>query len=568
VGVIREQVREAGSSFGSVFSNKGLRRISLALIGSVVGDWAYAIAVSIWAYEHGGVTALGIFGVARYVTLALCAPIASTLADRYPKKTVMVWCDLSRAFFVVIGAVVVATEGPEFAVYGLALVASALGTAFRPAQAALIPRLANDPAELTAANVTASTIESVGFFAGPAIGGLLLAVADVPVVYLFDAATFLWSAFVLAGVPSNPGVAEAPDGDTADAAATEPGEDAASDEEEELTFRAEVLAGFKAIGRNQNLRLISALYAAQTVVAGASVVYDVAIVLELLERGESTVGLVNAVLGIGGIIGGFVALVLARREKLAADFGWGVMMWAAPLLLVSVWPTLAATAIAMMLIGLANSVVDISADTIVQRVTEPAVMGRVFGALFSIQIGGMALGALLMPILIHAIGVRGGIAVIGVVISVIALTGMPALARIDKTVLAPEGLTLFRKVPMLAVLDRPTLERLARASVTRSVAAGQVVFSEGDPGDRYWVIERGRVSVTANGRELRELGPGEGFGEIALLRDVPRTATVTALDDTDLRGLERTDFIPAVSGSGESRDMAETTVNRLLAFSS
>src|SRR5688572_29524876 len=190
----------------------------MALTGSVIGDWAYAIAVSSWAYEQGGVTALGAFGVARYITLALCAPIASTFADRYPKKAVMVWCDLSRAMLVAVGAVFVATDGPALAVYGLALVTSAIGTAFRPSQAALIPKLANDPAELTAANVAASTIESVGFFAGPAIGAFLLAVADVPVVYLFNVVTFVWSACVLVGVPSDrPSIEKAPSDDRGEA---------------------------------------------------------------------------------------------------------------------------------------------------------------------------------------------------------------------------------------------------------------------------------------------------------------------------------------------------------------
>jgi MFS family permease len=558
VGVVREQVTEARQGFAAIWRNRGLRTINLALVGSVVGDWAYGIAVSIWAYQEGGATALGVFGVVRYVTMAVAAPFASTLGDKFPRKAVMIGSDVVRAALVVIGAALVASDGPAIAVYGLALATSVVGAAFRPAQGALIPTLANDPSELTGANVVASTIESVGFFIGPAIGGALLAIADIPVVYLFNAATFVWSALVLVRLPSPARPSEA----------VEPpidGESGADEPSEK--FLVEVVAGFRTILHNRNLLLVAGLFAAQTVVAGASLVFEVAIVFDLLERGEPTLGMVNAVLGVGGLIGGVVALVLARRERIATDFGIGVLLWAAPLLIIVAWPTLPSVLVAMLFIGLANSLVDINAFTIVQRLAPTDVMSRVFGALESVIIGGMAVGAAIMPLLIATVGLRTGLAILGVGVSVLVLIGIPALARVDRTVLAPPGLSLLRKVPMLAMLPPAALERLGQSLVSMSLPAGSVVFREGDPGDRYWIIESGRVEVSAAGERLRELGPGEGFGEIALLRDVPRTATVTALDDVVLKGLDRHDFIPAVTGHSESYEAAESVVNRLLTLS-
>jgi MFS family permease len=177
MGVVAGQLRETGEAFGEVFRNRGLRRVNLALAGSVIGDWAYSIAVSIWAYQQGGATALGVFGVSRYVVLSLVGPVLSTLADRHPRRAVMIGSDLTRAVLVVLGAVAIEADAPALVIYGLALVTAALGTAFRPAQAALLPSLANNPRELTGANVVASTIESIGFFIGPAIGALLLSVA-------------------------------------------------------------------------------------------------------------------------------------------------------------------------------------------------------------------------------------------------------------------------------------------------------------------------------------------------------------------------------------------------------
>lgn len=548
------ELRESATAFSNVFRNRGLRRVNIALAGSVIGDWAYGIAIAVWAYGQGGATAVGVFGVVRFVSLALASPLASSLADRLPKKSVMIGADVARGALVVVAAAMIAADAPALLIYGAALLTSIIGTAFRPAQAALIPRLADDPSQLTSANVVSSTVESVGFFAGPAIGGVLLAVADVSTVLIFDAATFVWSAIVLLGLPSATSTAPADAIDASDDAS----DGTAPPRVDGLT------AGFRAIAKDRNLRTITAVYIGQTTVAGASLVFQVAIVFELLERGESTLGAVNAVLGIGGLLGGAVALLLARRERLATDFGLGVALWAAPLLLIVVWPSLAAVMIAMVLIGVANSLVDVNAFTIIQRVTDDAIMGRVFGALESFLIAGMALGALVMPLMIETIGVRSGLLVLGTAVTAIALLGVPLLARIDRTVLAPTGLKVLRGVPMLAVLPPPTLERLARSLTSMSVPAGGVVFREGDRGDRFWVIERGTVEVTQNGQKLRELGPGDGFGEIALLRDIPRTATVTAVTDLALKGLERDDFLSAVTTHGEALDQAEQVVSRFL----
>jgi len=409
LGTISKEVTGAGRAFASVFRNPSLRRINLAFTASVIGDWAYAVAVSVWAFGQGGATAVGLFGVARYVSMAVLGPLLSTLADRYPKKRVMIGADLVRAALVVVGAVIIAVDGPAAAVYSIGLLTAVASLVFRPAQAALLPQLARTPSELTSTNVAASTIESVGFFAGPAIAGVLLAVADVEVVYLVNALSFLVSALVIAGLaaPSRDSSTEA--GDDTDSAA-EP-LDGRSER-----FVAEALAGFRTIASNRHLRLIALLMTAQTVVAGASLVFEVSIAFELLDLGESGVGVLGATLGIGGIVGGFVTLVLATRGRLAGDFGVGVLLWSAPLLLIVVWPTLGATVAAMVVIGVANSMVDINAYTIVQRVAPPEMMGRVFGALESAFTAGMALGALVMPLLIKTVGLRTGLAVIGTIV--------------------------------------------------------------------------------------------------------------------------------------------------------
>ncbi len=522
--------------------------MQLAFVGSIVGDWAYAIAVAVYAYDQGGPAAVGLLGVVRYLSMALVLPLASTLADRYPRKWVMLVSDVLRAALVLVAAGVIAADGPELAVYGLAIVTALVGTCFRPAQAALLPGLARDPGELTAANVASSTIESVGFFLGPALGGILLAVADIQTVYLVNAATFIWSAAFIVGLraPAVRRAEEAPD--------------------ERGSFLGDASVGFRAILGNRDLRLVIGVYCAQTVVAGASLVFVITLALDLLDLGRSGVGYLDAVMGIGGLVGGFVALVLAQRGRLALDFGVGVLLWSAPLLLIAAWPSVGVAAAAMLLIGLGNSVVDINAYTILQRTVPDAVMGRVFGAMESAVIGAMAGGALLMPVLIETLGIRVALAVLGGAVTCIVLVALSGLRRIDLTALAPPNVELVRRISIFAALPEPILERLARALIPVEASAGDVVIHEGHQGDRFYAIEDGTVVVSKEGRWVADLGPGDYFGEIALLRDVPRTATVTARSDVKLYALERDVFIPAVTGHHDVQELAETAMTTRLAM--
>jgi MFS family permease len=552
----RDKVRESWTSLASVFRNPGLRRLQLAFAGSIVGDWAYAIGVAVYAYGEGGPTAVGILAVVRYLSMAIIGPFTATLADKFSRKLVMVGSDLTRAVLVVAAAAVIEFDGPAMAVYVLAIVTSIAATPFRPAQASLIPTLARNPGELTAANVASSTIESVGFFAGPALGGFLLAVADIPTVYVFNAVTFLWSAAIVLGIHPIAAADEA----------EEPESKGEGDEEAKRGFVAESLVGFRTILGDRSLRLLIGLMMAQTVVAGASAVFLVDIALDLLDLGNAGVGYLDSIMGVGAFLGGFLALMLAQRGRLAIDFGVGVLFWAAPLLLIVASPTLAATAACMFIIGLANSVVDINVFTILQRVVRDEVMGRVFGAMESAYIGSMALGALAMPLLIETIGLRSGLAVIGIAVSVLTILGIPGLRRIDATILAPAGLDLLRSIEMLARLPEPIIERLARALVPAQATAGEVVIREGDAGDTVYFIETGSVEVTKEGRHIAHLGPGEVFGEIALLRAVPRTATITATSDSTFQTLERDVFIPAVTRQRDAHESAEAGVSRRLAM--
>jgi MFS family permease len=562
-GTVGGAIAETRSSLATVFRNQALRRINLALAGSMIGDWAYATAVMVWAYGAGGATAVGVFGTVKLAVAAIGAPFTSALADRMPRRTLMVGCDLIRAVVVAGAAALVEWDGPELLVFALAVLAGLVGTAFRPAQLSLTPSLVDEPDELTAANGVASTIESLSFFLGPALGGLLLGVADVATVFLLNALTFVWSAVLVAGVRVRPAATAAR---TEGTGGTDGSGDAdgAGDEPHESFVRT-ALAGFGVIWRHPDLRLITVIYAAQTVVAGASLVFGVAIALDLTDLGPSGLGYLDSTLGIGALVGGLLTVALATRHRLASDFGWGVVFWAVPLLLIAVWPVAAAAFIAMAVIGAANPVVDVNASTILQRLAPDEVLGRVFGALESALISTMALGSLVMPLLIAWVGLRWGLVILSVPIAAVGLLAMPRLRRLDGSVSEPEGVELLYGVPLFQPLRRPMVEQLASRLERVTVAAGEVVVREGDVGDLFYVIESGALDASHDGRVLSHMTTGDHFGEIALLRDVPRTATVVATEDSVLQTIQREDFLAALTGDEELRGRTESVAARRLA---
>jgi MFS family permease len=546
-------VAETGTSLSTVFRNPGLRRVNLAFAGSAIGDWAYATAIAVWAYGVGGVTAVGVFGTVRLALMAIASPFTATLADRYSRKLIMIGCDLTRGSLILVNAFLIWKDAPPVLVFVLASITAIASTPFRPAVAALLPSLVDSPDELTASNGTTSTIESLAIFVGPALGGLLLTVTSVPVVALFDVLTFVWSALLVSRiVVHHKDSAEVPD-----AATDEP-----TAEPEKETFAQEVTAGFRSIFTDRDLTMISLVYCAQTVVAGASAVFSIEIAVQMTDFGANGVGYLDSAFGVGAILGGFVAIGRATARRLATDFGVGVVFWALPLLLVAAVPQAAPAFLAMAIVGFANPIVDVNASTILQRLTPDAVLGRVFGALDTGLITGMAVGSLVMPLLIHAVGLRWALAILGLGIALVVLPAFPRLRRLDRVLGEPAGLALLRTIPMFSPLEPQRLEALAQQLGRREVSTGEVVIREGDPGDRFYVVESGRTTATHGDQVLSSQGPGEPFGEIALLRDVPRTATVTADEPTVLLYLERDAFLAAVRGDDEASTRADDLVSR------
>ncbi len=536
---LKARVAESLGALGAVFRSGDLRRLELAWAASNIGAWAYGVAVAVYAYEQGGATAVGAIAGIRLLLTALAAPFLALLADRYRRKTVMVGCDLIRVVVLAAAAAAVALGAANVVVYVLAVVVSVAGSAFRPAQAAALPGLAEQAEELTAANVTASTIESVGIFVGPALGGLLLAVSSTGVVFAVTAGAFFLSALLIARIQKP----EAPHEHGAEAPHLVRG----------------AFGGFAAVARDRRVRLIVGLVSAQTLVAGALNVLVVVIALGLLDLGNAGVGLLNSAIGIGGLLGALALLGQARR--LAWRLALGILLWGLPLVLVGAWPNRALAFVLLVVVGVGNSLVDVSALTLLQRAVSNEVLARVFGVLESLCLGSIALGAALVPALIHWFGVRATLIVAGAFLpAVTALTWRQILALDHEAPDPGRKLDLLRGIPLFAPLPELALESVAAQLVPVDAAPGTAVVRQGEPGDRFYVVEDGELEVSARGERLRTLGPGDHFGEIALLRDVPRTATVTASQPTKLLALDRDAFIGVVTGHPESAQAADAVV--------
>ena len=258
-----------------VFTNPQLRRLQLAWAASMLGTCAYLIALAVVAFRSGGATAVGLIMLVRMVAAAVASPPLSALADRYPRRSVMAISDLVRAVLTAAIALLVETQAPIIAVYALTVGISIVGTPFRPAQAALTPKLAATPVELTASNAVAGTLESASIFLGPGIGGIILAVSGTAGVFVVCVSAFLWSAALVWSINEPP---DEPAGEDAADAETPSG----------------MLAGFETLAATPALLAVTVTYAAQAMVAGALTVFAVVLAIDVLHLATQVSGISTA----------------------------------------------------------------------------------------------------------------------------------------------------------------------------------------------------------------------------------------------------------------------------------
>ena len=543
VHAITRRLSEVAGAYGTVLRNPALRRVQIVYGTSIVAEWGFVVALAVFAYDVRGATGVGIVGVVRMVPAALATPFAAILSDRFRREHVLVWIELACAASMA-GAAVAFFAGPaEVLIYALAGLHAIFSTVLRPTVAALLPSLATTPGELVAANAASLTTESLGTLAGPLLAGLVVETTDAGVVFAGAAAIYAVAA-VLVGLVR----VERP---LVPLRAGKPAQ--------------ELLGGFRVVAQDSGPRLLVGLFTAQSLVRGALNVLIVVIAFQLLDAGASWVGFLTAALGAGGIVGAFTSVALVGR-RLAAPFGIGLLLWGIPIAALSLWPNKIWALVMLALVGIGNSVEDVGGFSLLQRINHDEVLARVLGVVWGLAMAGVALGSVVGPPLVDAIGIRGAAAGIGLFLVGLVVLSWRRLNSIDRAVAAPvHELAAIDKVSIFRGLSVMAKERLAGSLVEVSYPAGTAIVRKGETGDRFYIVIDGEVQATEGGRPLEWKGSPGYFGEIALLRDVPRTVTITARTAVRLYALERDDFLAAVTGYSSAMEAGEAVVAERLA---
>ena len=403
--------------------------------------------------------------------------------------------------------------------------------------------------------------ESGGSLLGPLGAGILITIRGPELVFVVTAILTSTAAVLVAG-PARRALRPAPERQVEDPSIRRSTPEAAM----ENGGLREILAGLSAIRADRRLRSVVAVAAWATFLVGALDIFYAVLAIDLLGIGDGGVGLLGAVGGLGATLGAAAALVLVGRERLGVALGASAALFGISIAAIAIVAGPFAAAALLLSAGLGAGLTAVAAQTMIQRLAGDDVMSRVFGILQGLTMGSTALGALAVPLLVQLVGERGAFAVAGVSLPLAFLVLGRAILAADRLdpVRAAE-LRLLRGVPMLGPLSAPVLERLAGSSVHVAFAAGATIIRTGDPGDRFYVVEDGRLEVEVDGWRVRDLAPGEGFGEIALIRDTPRTATIRSISDARLLAIDREPFLAALTGQPRSRTVASDLAARRLA---
>jgi MFS family permease len=540
------QLRSSLGSLVSVFENLDLARLIVGWGGMTVTTWVFAIALGVYAFDAGGATAVGIAALVRLLPGALASPVAGLLGDRHSRRLVLMVSSLLSGLAIALAATAAAVAAPAWVVYALAGAFTIASTPYVPAEGALLPVVARSPQELAAGNVARSQMDNLGFLVASLAAGMLLALASPEAAFAAAAAASVFTAGILASLARD----ERP---------------SYADEIGPSGILDETAVGLKALMAQPKLRLVGITLGLLVFVEGAADVMIVLVALDLLEIGEASVGWINATWGVGALFAGAGLAVLLDRGKLAAGLTGGSLVVGAGLALPGVWPVVLAAYLCFFLMGCGYSFVEVAARTLLQRLGSDETLARVIGFLETSRLAAMALGAIVAPVLVALVGIRGALLALGAVLPLLALLRWRSLRAFEiGAAVSERSFSLLRGTSIFAPLPIDTLEGVCRSLVELDAKAGQEVITQGDHGDRFYLIDRGEVEVIQDGVFKRNQTDGEGFGEIALLRDVPRTATVRTTRRTRLLALDRDRFIETVTGHVRSHQSAETVAGAWL----
>lgn len=538
---------DAAEAFAVNIRNRNLALAQGSFAAAWTAEWAFTVALAVIAFRDGGATLVGLIVLLRMLPAGLLGPVLSVAADRMRRESILLWIGLARAVTIGLGAAVLELGGPTWPVYALALLATIVAVPFRAAHSALLPSLCTRPEELTSANVVRGLLDSLSMLIGPLAAAALLELGSASGVLIAAAVASLLSALATRPIryerpPRMEPVAE------------------------RRRFAAEAMEGLRAIAARPDVALVIALATSQAFIRGALNVFMVVVAIDLLDMGEPGTGVLAAAVGAGAVVGSLAATMLINSRRLAQIFGLGVALWGLPFVLLGVFPSEGSALVLLAIVGVGNALVDVGFFSVMMRLVPDEVLARVFGALEALVAIAVALGSIATPLAIALVDIEGALIVLGVVGPVGSLLALRRLRRIDGGLLALTAKAqLLRRVEMFRPLPLATLEHLARHLESRSYEPGEYVCRQGTDGDEFHVIASGAAEVLKDGSLVREIDRGEGFGEIALLKTVPRTCDVRASEPLTTYSLSSRRLVSAISGFGAASSAAELAMALRLA---
>ena len=512
--------------FGRIARNRTLRRVLVAYALYIVCEYGLWIAMLVFAYEQGGATMAGLVGVAQLLPSVFVAPLVASIADRRSPVTVLRSSyEVQAVGSAATAAALFAGLAPVVAYGGAVIVSTAIATT-RPAQSALLPALTTHVQELTAANVLIGWAESIGILIAGTCTGLVLTFGNVGDAFAIAALLLGTAVMLLAPLRS------------------------LSLDRGAANMEAETAATAGSLGhllRDRPARLLVGLLGAEYVVIGALDVLFVVMAIDLLHAGQPWAGYLNTAYGAGALLLGTAAAFLVGRRLgpivVAMALILGIALASASV------AKLLGVVILLAVVGGSRALFDVAVRVLLQRTVAPGLLGRIFGLAEGLSMAGLAIGCVLAPLLVSLGGAQFALLSTAVVLPGVVLTRVEPLYRLDLHARVPVvEISLLRQLTIFRALPGAAIEGLAHALDKTSFEPGAVLVKEGDEGNCYYAIVEGTVEIRRRGQPIALLHRGQGLGEIALLRAVPRTATAVALTPVDAYCLGRDAFLTTVNG--------------------
>jgi MFS family permease len=290
---------------------------------------------------------------------------------------------------------------------------------------------------------------------------------------------------------------------------------------------------------------------------GAVDLLCVVLAASYLHMGAGGAGYLNAAFGAGAVVAGFGTAFLIGRRRLKNALVVTLAAAVLALAFISLIPRVVPVLVLLAVVGFSGSLFDVTGRTLLQRSSPMSVVAGLFAILETLMDVGLVLGALLVRVTYAAGGLRASLVAPAVIALVLMVALGHRLQQLDEAAVVPlVEIRLLQAIPIFAPLPAPELEGVAHELDLVTVPAGTTLFHEGDLGDRFYAVSSGSLSIVRHGELVQTATRGDGFGEIALIQDVPRQATVTAESDALLYSLRKDVFVEAVTGHAKASDVA------------